>query len=535
MSVKTKQAPAGASSAVNGIASLSDSLNMVQSLKAAMTIFTSHAGFSTLSQLADQIPQQEKNIRKKDDQIKALTAQLDTERKNHVVEQDKELRKFGQMYGTLEAEKATLQGTIEELKGSLQGMNKDMTVLRKELDDVKAKGRELEGKYKAKITKLKEKDQEISDLREQLEVTCARADESSKKLRESRERVAVLEKSLEASGRQHGILEKKFNDTTGALNELIDFGAPLYDVDVGTVAKELENLWKSATSVVVRFLRQELPDEMLQNDWSGLRDDTVFTLQIPLPQSNSEAAKEMRIAMVVGILARLVDRYIFQPTYILDDESGFRELLRRQVAVDDKKEAFTRGMFLSMFPEEQECWAKNGRDRVIEDLIKDVVVHFLAPGDIGSFREELENVVVQAQECWRTVQYCNRRLEPSFRYTHDTNFGWQTFEFQIANPREGNQPVSPVAADDPEDELFVIFPRVYIVKCKQPITPGAVLRKAQFRAAALEARENASQAPFTEPASTRHRPRRSRDMSGSSEGAQGGTSARRFLRKPTWI
>lgn len=218
MSAKTKQAPAGASSAVNGIASLSDSLQMVQSLKAAITIFTSHAGFSTLSQLADQIPQQEKNIRKKDDQINALKTLLDTERKDHVAEQKKELRKFGEMYGTLEDEKSTLQGTIDELKGSLQDMNKDMTVLRKELDDVKAKGRELGGKYKAKITELKEKDQEISDLREQLEVTCARADESSKKLSESRERVAALEESLEESGRQHGILEKKFTDTIGALN-----------------------------------------------------------------------------------------------------------------------------------------------------------------------------------------------------------------------------------------------------------------------------------------------------------------------------
>lgn len=235
MSAKTKQAPAGATSAANGITSPSDSLRMVQSLKDAITTFTSEAGFSTLSQLADQIPQLKKDIRKKDDQINALTAQLDTERKDHDVEQQKELRNYSRMYGTLEGEKATLKHTIDGLEDSLHDRNKDMTALQKELDEFKAKGRELEGKYKAKMSKLKEKDQEIADLRKHLQATRASADESSKELNESRNRVAALEKSLEASKTQHSILEKKFNDTKGALNELLGFVAPLYDVDVGTM------------------------------------------------------------------------------------------------------------------------------------------------------------------------------------------------------------------------------------------------------------------------------------------------------------
>lgn len=277
-----------------------------------------------------------------------------------------------------------------------------------------------------------------------------------------------------------------------------------------------------------------LPCWCPQNDWAELRDDTIFKLQIPLPQSNSGAAKEMRIAMVIGVLARLVDKYIFQPTYVLGDSSGLRDLLLRQAVVDDKKETFARRMLLSMFPEEQEAEAKIRRDWVIQDLVEDVLVHFLDPENIREFEKELENVVVQAQECWRTVQYCNQRLEPSFRYTHDTNFRWQTFEFQITNPREGKQPVSPVTADDSEDELFVIFPRVYVVKSEQPITHGAVLRKAQFRAAAQEARENVSRTPFTETASTRHQ-RRSRDMSGRSEGSQSGPSAKPYAHRVTWI
>lgn len=71
--------------------------------------------------------------------------------------------------------------------------------------------------------------------------------------------------------------------------------------------------------------------------------------------------------------------------------------------------------------------------------------------------------------------------------------------------------MTPVTADDPEDELFVIFPRRW--------------KRERMRC-------------------RRHLPNRLqhaivRDeveiiMSGSGEGAQGSSSAKRFLRKPTW-
>jgi hypothetical protein len=261
--------------------------------------------------------------------------------------------------------------------------------------------------------------------------------------------------------------------------------------------------------------------------------------QIPLLRSNSVVAKEMRIAAVLGILARLVDKYIFQPTYVLDENSGLRGLLRRQAIANDKKESFARGMLLSMFPEEHdpESDAKARKDWVISDLLTEVIVcGFLTPEAARTFGKELEDVLVKAQESWRTVQYSKQRLEPSFRYTHDPSLRWQTLEFPIANTKEGEQPLSPITSDGLEDEPFVIFPRIYIMKSEQQaITAGTVLRSAQLRAAAQEKRENASATPFTQPVSIRHHHGRSRDMSISSEGGQGVSTGKRFLCKGiTW-
>jgi hypothetical protein len=202
--------------------------------------------------------------------------------------------------------------------------------------------------------------------------------------------------------------------------------------------------------------------------------------------------------------------------------------------VNDKKESCVRGMFLSMFPEEQESEkeAKHRRDCVITDLIDEVLAYnFITQDTAVLLRNELGSVLVQAQESWRTVQHSKQRLEPSFRYTHDINFGWQTFELQTANTREGEQSMSPIS-DGPDDELavFVIFPRVYIMKKdQQAITAGTVLRQARLRAAKQEARETVSDTPFTEPSHKTRRHRRSRELSIGGEGAQGWPIAKHFL------
>jgi chromosome segregation ATPase len=235
MSTKTRQAPLRIISSVNGISSLPDSLRKAQDIKAAIVSFVSETGFDELSRLADRIPQLEKETREKDDQIEVLTTQLDNERKQHVAEQQKELRTYNRMYDEFRDGKTLLQNRVDELQDALQKKDTAVAGLQKELEDFKTKGRELEAKFKAKITKLKEKEQDIASLQEQLQEAQASADNSSKKLSESRGRVVKLEESLEKSRSQHDNLKTEFDATTGKLNELLSFAVPLDDLDLRTV------------------------------------------------------------------------------------------------------------------------------------------------------------------------------------------------------------------------------------------------------------------------------------------------------------
>lgn len=231
----------------------------------------------------------------------------------------------------------------------------------------------------------------------------------------------------------------------------------------------------------------------------------------------------MRIAAVLGILARLIDHYIFQPTYLLDEESGFRELLRRQATVDQRKERFARGVVLSMFPEEQEPNALERIGCVLKDLFLGADIRaILARERVDPFAAELEKFLGQVYSTWQAVQYGKQRLEPDFGHCEDSNLQWSELELQVG--AEADRPTSAVAMDDQDDEAVVIFPRIYLMEVSpKPITTGTVLRKAHLRAAAQEVRKTLSQGPFA------HQRRGSRTVAIGENDERGGFAKNHFL------
>ncbi|KAF2815691.1 uncharacterized protein BDZ99DRAFT_514338 [Mytilinidion resinicola] len=531
MSTAPKQTSAQAGSAINGITSISDSLRMAQDLKAAIESFASNVGFQTLSHLVDQIPQLREDIRAKDNQLKELHALLESQRDDHSTEQQKVLSIYEKRYDKYKEELGTLQGTIARLQTDIHDKEEKRAEIQTTLEVVKANGRKLESKHEAKISKLKEREHEITDLKTQVQESQAKATEFSKKLSESRDRVAKLEESLDKTRREHEGLKKEFEGTDGQLKELLNFSAPLDDRNLQTTANELENLWQSASSLIAKFLGKNLPDQMLQKHWGKLHENSIFKHEIPLPQSNSDIAKEMRIATVLGNLARLVNKHIFQSVYLLDESDGLHDLLRRQAVVENRKETFVRGILLSMFPEEQEEEAGKRIDWVVEDLTKEVGIRDVLTTDVvGTFERELEIFLAQAQRVWRSVQCSKQRLEPSFEYIPKPDLPWKTFEFQVADCKKEGKINSPVNTDRSEDELYTIFPRIYFMTDNvQPITAGTILKKAQLRTAAQEVQESAPNTPFAQLASARYRPRRSRTMSMSAESGRSGPVEKPFL------
>ena len=224
----------------------------------------------------------------------------------------------------------------------------------------------------------------------------------------------------------------------------------------------------------------------------------------------------MRAATVLGALTRLVDKFVFQPTYLLDEESGLREILRDEAATDPVKERYTRGILLSMSPDEQERNAENVEHHIAKELLEIANVRVLLTTEaFAAFPEALEDFVRRCQDEWKIIQRGKQKLEPSFAYSASPDHPWQLFDNETADAKEEghSQKLSTTTAIE---NNIVLVPRIYLVSTKadpDPITYGCVLSRTHLDAAAEELRNSLPSAPFTHTTSGRNRNRSGRAMS----------------------
>jgi hypothetical protein len=226
----------------------------------------------------------------------------------------------------------------------------------------------------------------------------------------------------------------------------------------------------------------------------------------------------MRIAAILAILARSINNHIFQPTYILEEDSDIRELLLRQAVVCSRRESFCRALLLKMFPDEQADSAKERVKRVAADVIKEVQ-DLLPPDNAERFKSELEQIAKSARDIWWGIQRTSERFEYSFELVHQ-DIDWEPLSF--AN---GEQ-IPPSDGGSRDEELLVVFPRLYVVEDDEPeaITPGIVLRRSQLAVAARELeKDRVSNSTFGKPPLARSKPQRVRKLSTATAGPRNGT------------
>jgi hypothetical protein len=334
---------------------------------------------------------------------------------------------------------------------------------------------------------------EVAELKKSVEGKNSEIGELKESLNSEQNKVSALTKELSTSQEDNTSLRGKLEEATKKITDLESFASQLRVEDEEKLIEKLGDLWKSAYELMESTFKEDLPDQTLGNQvaWKRLKELELGPQhgqhQVPLPQSNSPAAKQMRIAVMLAILARAIDKDIFQPTYILDGESGIRELLLHQAIADSGKEAYCRSILLSMFPEEQ--------TKVSEERVKEVI------GDVGwyaqdllsvtqfeTFKAGLEEVVQSASDLWKTIQRAKQRYEPNFALEDYDDFDWEIIGFEERTAAAGEEGSAKVTGAGTDEDLLVIFPRVYAVDDgdPDPITHGVVLKRSQSAEATQE-------------------------------------------------
>jgi hypothetical protein len=158
----------------------------------------------------------------------------------------------------------------------------------------------------------------------------------------------------------------------------------------------------------------------------------------------------MRLAVMLGILSREIDKEIFQPSYFPSETGHFRMSLNKLANNDNEKEHFYRSVLLSIDRDGQEAELQSRAKSVVQKVSHDLY-ELLSTAQYGELKEKIKNVVDRAIEVWRPIQHATKRYETEFNpvdWTHDEDF---LFQFPVGGE-------DPIGADHPADHLLVIFP-----------------------------------------------------------------------------
>lgn len=189
----------------------------------------------------------------------------------------------------------------------------------------------------------------------------------------------------------------------------------------------LDTIWVSILELVEKHFSQDLEDSVLRDPscWTNLRSSEYLkhAVRIPLPQSNSQAAKQMRIAAVLAVLSRALSKHVFRPTYLIDNDVELAAVLRNLEAVSPQQEYHARSTLLAVLPDRE----KQNASRRVKAVVREVsylVQHLLSALQYEAFRTALLESCELACRQWTKIQHAAMKIEPYFGPPFD-DFDWQ--------------------------------------------------------------------------------------------------------------
>lgn len=227
---------------------------------------------------------------------------------------------------------------------------------------------------------------------------------------------------------------------------------------------------------------------------------------LPLPQSNSEAAIQMRCVAILAHLARTFVHDLFQPTYLIPETSDVHTLLLRQAYENPAKAAAFRASLQALLPSEQEHAVQKRTEKACNTVAS--LTNGLLPYDEDiRYRSQLKTLAEEASQVWRAICCFIDTIEPRFdtrRHDNwsDSRFTFEEKRYQIRDP----EPLHAVSQDEP---ILAIFPRLYAVYegSYGLETPGVFLMRSQVKAAQEELEKVPSSPRLGRAISKQQRPR----------------------------
>ncbi|KAF9889316.1 hypothetical protein FE257_007425 [Aspergillus nanangensis] len=392
----------------------------------------------------------------------------------------------------------SLEKAIKKEKNAFDGQ-------KEEIKSLQSEAKSLQSRYSEERGRVASAWSEIDDLKQKITSRESTITELKSAGSQLKERYAASKDRIRELRAESSDLNQLLTDNTTRLSKLEGFATGFIELDEDHLIDEYALLWEYARNEIYLQLEIDLDSKVLGDSsaWEELRNcDLAIQHRIPLPSSNSLAAKQMRLAIILAILAREIDRYIFQPTYSAGEDCPSRKSLANLAAVNAEKEAFCRSMLFSLDPESQSKSCQWRIRRIVQNVSSYLCV-LLSDEQHDRFCQSLQNVVQKAVEIWHPIQRARRKYESDFEPA-DSDDETMTFVFP------GLESVETASNVQPQHQSpLIIFPHIYAIEGNKKIlyTPTCQLSSMhpQWVAAEQEMRQDAPSSTFERVVSARLR------------------------------
>lgn len=472
----------------------------------------------------------------------------------------------------LEKELSALKVTAEQREAEYAVSKEELAKMAEQVEDLETQSTALESELKAMTARMEQKaglaeskKAELSDVTKKLEEAIARINTREAELKEAtgkaeerqtridsltaelndlkttaQTRTEDLESKLGILTSTNTQLQQDLATKTTRLTELDTLRVPLHTDPEDTYVILLDSVWTRIASLIETTFRQDLSPSTLSDEscWTNLLQ-SPHTRHIPLPRTNTPAAKQMRIAVILSLLSRSLHAHIFRPVYLTSGEESLLPQILHTIGVSNPShEEHTRATLLAMLPGEKQRAFGSKRVAAVVREVSYAVQHLLNALQYEAFCNGLEQVVKLACGQWMRIQTGKMRVEPYFGPPFG-EFDWQVLPLPVFEERddlvvEVGRPVedgqeavtdSRVVEDEevgPDDIMLVVWPSMCVVENGEleSITQGLVISKDQVRAATDEVRGRGKQRPGAKRARTLSMP--GRGVSGQAFSPQAG-------------
>ncbi|EJP62006.1 putative MEI5 protein [Beauveria bassiana ARSEF 2860] len=297
----------------------------------------------------------------------------------------------------VEAERTRLKQSLSDQKDAGAKLNAE----REKADSLRRQIQDNEQKIKALIEGKKHAEATATKLRGEKETLQTRMEGMGYKNN-------ALKDELEKSKQQHDADLETLNNVQESLTTVRSFLVPLRALDEtgrATIRDGFADLFHYAMDLCQSALYHDISEE-------NMAGGSFQSHVLPLPASNSSAAKQIRVVAGLAACGKALGRHLFRDSFLTQSHE-LDEKLHLLATTDRLHHAYVRAALAKVLPTTQTQGQNRGSALAINEVM--AAIGRWAP-DERALRSGLESICDKALQCWALARQVEDRIWPEFEY-----------------------------------------------------------------------------------------------------------------------